>query len=122
VRLIGLADNAFSVELFAYVLTREYEQFLAIQEDVLLRITQIVSNAGATFALPSRTLYVARDTAPDDERVAHTDAVIENWKTQKQVPFPDYSPESIQQMSDTIEYPPSDSALKTRTDAAKSGS
>ncbi|HUO60541.1 MAG TPA: mechanosensitive ion channel family protein [Candidatus Acidoferrales bacterium] len=121
VRLIGLADNAFSVELFAYGLTREYEQFLAIQEDVLLRVTQIVSNAGATFAFPSRTLYVSRDSAPDDERIAHTEALMEKWKAQNQVPFPDYAPESIAQMSDTIEYPPAQSAVKPRTDTAKSG-
>jgi MscS family membrane protein len=121
VRLIGLADNAFSVELFAYALTRDYEQFLGIQEDVLLRITQIVSNAGATFAFPSRTLYVARDSAPDHERVAQTEAQIAKWKGQNQVPFPDYAPESIERMSDTIEYPAPDSAVKIRTDAAKSG-
>lgn len=122
VRLIGFGDNAFSVELFAYVITRDYEQFLGIQEDVLLRITQIVSNAGATFAFPSRTLYVARDSSPDQERVAHTESMMEKWKEQKQVPFPDYPPESIQQMSNTIEYPAPESAVKARTDAAKSGS
>jgi MscS family membrane protein len=34
---------------------------MAIREDLLLKIMDIVAASGTSFALPSRTLYVGRD-------------------------------------------------------------
>ncbi len=48
VRLIGLEGSSLKVELFAYVTTREWEEFLSIREDILLRVMEIIGQAGAT--------------------------------------------------------------------------
>jgi MscS family membrane protein len=47
------------VELWAYILTRDYGQFLAIQQNLLVSVLQIVESSGTSIALPSQTLYLA---------------------------------------------------------------
>lgn len=42
--------------------------FLAIQEDILLRMEDIINAAGSGFAFPSQTAYLARDGGLEDER------------------------------------------------------
>jgi MscS family membrane protein len=71
VRLIGLAAYALEVEIFAYIRTFENNEFLAIQEELLLACMQIVEDCGTGFALPSQTLYLGRDAGtgtPDAAR------------------------------------------------------
>jgi MscS family membrane protein len=55
VRFTGFHVSAVELEVFAYVLETVYENFLAIQEDILLRCIDIVEKSGTTFALPSQT-------------------------------------------------------------------
>jgi MscS family membrane protein len=55
VRFTGFHVSAVKLEVFAYVLETVYENFLAIQEDILLRCIDIVEKSGTTFALPSQT-------------------------------------------------------------------
>ena len=41
-----------------------YPEFLAVQEELLLRLLEIVAEAGTAIAFPSRTVYLAgRETA-----------------------------------------------------------
>ncbi len=52
-RLIRFGDASLEVEAFAYVPTRDEAVFLEIQEELLLRIMDIVEASGAAFALPA---------------------------------------------------------------------
>jgi hypothetical protein len=61
-------ESSVDVDVFAYVATADWNEFLAVQEDVVLRIMDIVRAAGTAFALPSRTLYHGRDRGLDPER------------------------------------------------------
>jgi MscS family membrane protein len=70
VRLIGFGEHSLDVELFAYVRTTEWVEFLAIREEIYLRIMELVAAAGTSFAFPSRTAYLARDHGIDAERSA----------------------------------------------------
>jgi MscS family membrane protein len=58
VRFLRLGAFSLDVEVFAYVLARDWPQFLEIQEGLLLRITEIVNAAGTGIAFPSQTMYV----------------------------------------------------------------
>ncbi len=62
VRFTALRDSWYELEVFAYVLETAFETFLEIQEDLLLHIVRIVEETGASFAFPSRTMYVQHDT------------------------------------------------------------
>jgi len=53
VRFIGFAKSSLGLEVFAYVLETEYTFFLDIQEDLLLRVMDIIGASGSGFALPS---------------------------------------------------------------------
>lgn len=60
VRLIKLSPSGFDVECIAYVLTPEFDIFLGVQEELLLRIMDLVASCGTTLALPSQALYVSK--------------------------------------------------------------
>jgi MscS family membrane protein len=61
VRVTGFGPAALEVALFAYVLTPDWNKFLEIQEDLIVRIMKIVNEAGTGLALPSTIVYRARD-------------------------------------------------------------
>ncbi len=58
VRLVRLGDFSADVEVFAYILTPVWEDFLAVQEELLFRIADIIKASGTSFAFPSRTIYI----------------------------------------------------------------
>jgi MscS family membrane protein len=62
VRLIGLGASSLKVEIFAYVHAVNPDAFLEIQEQLMLRLMELVEQAGTGFA-SSPTLYVTRDLA-----------------------------------------------------------
>lgn len=67
VRLLRFADYAFEVEIFAYILERETEDFLIEQENLILQIMETLDRTGAGIALPSVSSIVTQDPwhAPD---------------------------------------------------------
>ena len=52
------------MEVFAYVFAPSYEEFLAIQEQLLLRILEIAELAGTALAVPLQHTYIVRDSVP----------------------------------------------------------
>ncbi len=49
---MGIRNNAFELELFAYVPAESWDDFLEVQEDMLLRLIDIVEASGTAFATP----------------------------------------------------------------------
>lgn len=70
VRFVGFGASSLDVEIFAYVATGDFEEFLAVAEELNLRCMDIVSAAGADFAFPSVTAYLenGRTTTAADAR------------------------------------------------------
>ncbi len=62
VRLLRFGPSGLQVEIFAYVTVTDYLEFLGIQEDLLLRLMEVIESAGTRLALPSQTTYLARDS------------------------------------------------------------
>jgi MscS family membrane protein len=60
VRLTDVAGASLTIEVFSYVLTREYNEYAAVREDLLLRMMDIVEESGSSLASP-QTLYLAKD-------------------------------------------------------------
>jgi MscS family membrane protein len=61
-RLIRFGDYAFEVEIFAYILERENEAFLAEQQNLILQIMNTLDHTGAGIALPSISSVVTQDS------------------------------------------------------------
>lgn len=106
VRFAGFADYSLDLELRIYALTREWNEFYAIREDVLFRIGDIVEAAGASFAFPSQTLYFNQDVQPDQEDSQPSRDKVEAWRRQRRLPFPRFSPSDLKKFEGTLSYPP----------------
>jgi MscS family membrane protein len=68
IRFIGFGGSSLDLEIFAYVYAMDFSEFLAIQEDVLLRVMDLVAESCTSIAFPSQTTYLARDTPLDADR------------------------------------------------------
>jgi len=106
VRFTGYGDYSKDVQIFAYVLCQDQNTFLAIQEDLLLRIEDIIIGAGSGFAFPSQTAYLARDSGLDDERISESVAEVEQWRTDGKLPFPEFDDQQRERIEDVLDYPP----------------
>ena len=58
VRFKEFAKHAMQIEVFAYLTTTDWAEFLELAEELNIRIVEIVSRAGASLFMPSGTLYV----------------------------------------------------------------
>lgn len=56
VRFVGLGTYSLDVEVFAYVLTRDGDEFMKIQQELLLWILDAVEAAGTALAVPTAYL------------------------------------------------------------------
>jgi MscS family membrane protein len=65
VRLMGLGAYSLDLEVFSYVMTSDWERFLAIRERLLIEILRAVEETGARLALPAQTLYPAEPPPSD---------------------------------------------------------
>lgn len=52
VRFIGVGPYSLDVEVVAYVNTSDYDEFLALQQELLLKLLQAVERAGTALAVP----------------------------------------------------------------------
>jgi len=119
VRFIGFGASSLDIEVFAYVKTSVRAEFLGVQEDIWLRVMDIVAESGTGFAFPSQTLYFGRDDGLDAKRTEAAEAQVRQWRDNGCLPFPHFSPEQLRQMRGAVVYPPPGSA---EASTASSGS
>jgi MscS family membrane protein len=77
VRLLKLGENAIEVEIYTYILTREYREFLAVQEELILQAMDVLESSGAAVALPTQTTMVTRDSWIDPQKAAAAQKAME---------------------------------------------
>ena len=65
VRFLSLGAFSLDVEVSAYITAQDWKQFLAIQEQLLFGVTEIVERAGTAIAFPSQTMYIK--STPSDQ-------------------------------------------------------
>jgi MscS family membrane protein len=61
VRFLKVGTSSLEVEVFAYLVARDWPHFLEMQQDLLLRMMETVEAAGAQLAIQSQTVYLASD-------------------------------------------------------------
>jgi len=106
VRFLGYAAYSKDIEIFCYLKCREQNEFLAIQEDVLLRIEDIIKDAGSGFAFPSQTAYLSRDAGLDTKRKEEAETEVGHRRHIGKLPFPEFDEEEREQLEDILDYPP----------------
>ncbi len=111
IRFVGFDESALSLEIFCYVQTRDFAEFVTIREDLLLRILEVVDAAGTGFAFPSSTVYLGRDSGLDKAKTEKAAQEVQKWREGNQLPFPDFAPHEISEFSNSLPYPQAGSAV-----------
>ncbi|MGA9353829.1 MAG: mechanosensitive ion channel family protein [Terriglobales bacterium] len=111
IRFANVDASSLRLEISAYVLTIDANEYAAIREDLLFRITEIVGRSGTGFAFPSQTLYLARDHGLNPEKTAAAEKQVDEWREQHRLPFPDFAPSDKASFRGSIPYPPPESAI-----------
>jgi MscS family membrane protein len=62
VRFVRFGAYSLDLEIFAYIKVTDMSEFMAVREELYLRIMGLVEAAGTGFAFPSQTLYMAKDS------------------------------------------------------------
>lgn len=106
VRFSGYGASSLDIDLRVYARTREWNDFYAIKEDVLLRIAEIVRSAGTGFAFPSRTVYVTKDGGLDETLGDKAQEEVKGWRRRREYPFPKFAASRLEKLRDTLHYPP----------------
>jgi MscS family membrane protein len=112
VRLTDIAAGSLSVEVFSYVLTVDFNEFAAVREDLLLRMMDLVDDAGTSVAMPSQTLYISRGSGLEKDKAESATKKIADLRDNKTLPFPDFHDQDISSFQGTIDYPQPDSAVR----------
>jgi MscS family membrane protein len=76
IRFVGFGAFSLDLEVFAYVDTSDWNEFLEIREDLMLQVIDIVEASGTGFAFPSQTLYLGKDEGLNAERARAAEAEI----------------------------------------------
>jgi len=69
VRLMELTATALNIELLCYVLTRDFNEFAEVREELLLQIMKFVEESGTSLAQPSQTLVLSGDGGLKKEKL-----------------------------------------------------
>ncbi len=68
VHVVAFESSAITIEVFAYIKTKERSEFLNLQQELLLQLAEFVHDAGTGFAFPSQTIYLTRNSGIDPNR------------------------------------------------------
>lgn len=105
VRLADIEAATAVVRLDAGILTRNYEEYLAVAEDLNLRIIEIVHQNGAIFSGPGQVLQIRDFQQASETKLQEVEAKLEGWRQGDGLPFPDLSDQEKQQLKGSLEYP-----------------
>ncbi len=70
VRFVGIGTYSLDLEVSVYVLTRDGDEFLKIQQELLLTILDEIAEAGTALALPTQASFVYSINRPQSEEMS----------------------------------------------------
>jgi MscS family membrane protein len=109
IRFVGFGEYSLDLDVFAYIDTKDYGEYLEIAEDLNLRIMDVIKAAGTELAIPARLEYLV-DKAPLDEmEIRQAEASVQESRGQRAMNLPKFPPETIATLRGTLDYPPAGS-------------
>jgi MscS family membrane protein len=84
VRFVAFGAYSLDLEVFAYVRTSDFDEFLAIREEIYLAMMDAVAASGTGFAFPSQTSYNTRDAGIDLQKAREAEAEVKRWDDEAQ--------------------------------------
>ena len=111
VRFVGFGAYSLDIEVFAYVRTVDYDEYLAVREDIFLRLMDVVNASGTGFAFPSQTHYESHEGLDAARRQA-AEAQVQEWRARNALWLPTVPPDQAAALDNTLDYPPPGSAAR----------
>ena len=105
IRLTDIQAAIAIIRLDAGIMTTNYEDYLAVAEDLNLRVIEIVHQNGAIFSGPGQVLQLRDFQQADDDKLQEVEAKLDAWRQGEGLPFPDLSSEEKQRLKSSLEYP-----------------
>ncbi|MFD1602207.1 mechanosensitive ion channel family protein [Flavobacterium artemisiae] len=115
VRFTSITTDALKIEINAYIEAANFDISQEAQEDILLRMIDVIEKSGASLAYPSQTLYVARETPLSNEKSEAVSETVKKWKENNELQVPKFDPKRIEELKGTIKYP-DDGSFKPEED------
>jgi MscS family membrane protein len=109
IRFVEFGAYSLDLDVFAYVKTSDYGEYLEIAEDLNLRIMDIVTEAGSSFALPSQTTYIEKGTGLNEAQARQAESRVDQWRQRKELYLPGFPRTKIHELKNTLDYPPNGS-------------
>ncbi|MBT4519588.1 MAG: mechanosensitive ion channel family protein [Halieaceae bacterium] len=106
VRFTTIDGDSAHIRIDAGISTTDFQVYLAIAEDLNLRVVETVNSAGAQFTGPGQILQVAELAPADSAQKELVEATLQAWRDQDKLPFPNYSDSEIRQFKGSLDYPP----------------
>ena len=110
VRFVSFGESAFNVEIFAYIKASSHNEYIAVVEDMNLRILDIIRGAGTDLAYPAQTLFLERGTGVNKEKIREVEKKIADIKEKDGFPQPYYPSSWAEDKFDTLDFPEGSSA------------
>jgi MscS family membrane protein len=114
VRFFSFGAYSLDIEVFAYVDTADWSEFLSIREDVYVRFMDAIKEAGTGFAFPSTTTYVGRDDGLNAEDSKRAEDRVAEWREKGELPFPHFPDEVRREVWNSLDWPPEGSPAASR--------
>lgn len=105
VRFIEFGDSSMKIEIYAYIITTEYSEYLEVREDLNLRIIDIVTEAGTQLAIPANVTYITREHGADETRTQEAEEKVAQWRDSETLYMSKVPEEKIRELKDTLDYP-----------------
>ncbi|MCA9669555.1 MAG: mechanosensitive ion channel family protein [Myxococcales bacterium] len=94
IRLNAYADSAIELDGFIFAATTDFNLFTVVKEDFFFRIGEIVEEAGAQFAFPTRTIYTGKASEADAKRAKAAASVVHERREAGELCIPEI-PEKV---------------------------
>jgi len=105
VRFEDIQDSNAILRLDAGIDTTEFQEFLAVAEDINLRVVEIAQGAGAIFCGPGQLVQFSDVQPTTAEQLNHIEATLQEWREQDRLPFPNFAADDISMLKNTLDYP-----------------
>ena len=106
IRFVQFGECSLDLDVFAYIDTTDYAEYLEIAEDVNLRIMDVIKAAGTELAIPAQIEYKIDKEPLEDTQIRRTENRVQEWRTQRALYIPKFPPEKISELRGSLDYPP----------------
>lgn len=93
VRFRAFGAYSLDIEVMAWVVTQDFGEYTAIAEELNFALARIVEASGSSFAFPSQTLYLGRDSGLDAGKAEVIAREVEGRRRGGELAVPEPSPE-----------------------------